>query len=489
MNFLQWLLIIEAIIFVLVPVGLVITLLTNDARYVLIPLVAASLVQIWHQRQLQRRQRQATTTALRRMRNDLSEEIQALRQSLPQESASPGDPDPPRRLLQLQASREPIWTMPSVNARLDRVEALIQSMIGSLEQVLPTPFEYPPGCSPKAANAHSTAQSETASQPTAQALPRPEFSETLWQEVLFWQQGLSFTAHEGWVNAFALSPDEQTLVTGGNDRQLRFWELKTGQPCGTCEASAPVSALAFNPEGQIVVSGCYDHRTQLWQAKQRDYIRTLEGHQGSVQAICVATNPETRTEYLISGSYDQTILLWSLQDSQPLQSLVGHQGKVQSLALGQRQTLLASGSDDGQVFLWRLPDGQKLSTFQQGTGAIEAIALSADEQYVAGGCSDGLIRLWHLTSQDLLYSLEAHTGPVTALVVAARDRLLISGGADGRIKFWDLRTGQLFGNLAEPVDAILNLALSASGQLLISSHPSGRVQLWWRKQQFTANAS
>lgn len=71
--------------------------------------------------------------------------------------------------------------------------------------------------------------------------------------------------HEGTVLAVAVGPDSRLLVSGGEDRTIRLWEIPTGRALASWEAhEGAVTALAFLPDGRTLVSGSGDGTLKLW---------------------------------------------------------------------------------------------------------------------------------------------------------------------------------------------------------------------------------
>jgi WD40 repeat protein len=69
------------------------------------------------------------------------------------------------------------------------------------------------------------------------------------------------------IISLAISPDGQTLVSGGDD-EIMIWDLSTGQELGTLtghsEHSDEVKSLAISPDGQTLVSGSADNTIMIW---------------------------------------------------------------------------------------------------------------------------------------------------------------------------------------------------------------------------------
>lgn len=71
----------------------------------------------------------------------------------------------------------------------------------------------------------------------------------------------SIAAHAPGVISVAISPDGQTIASGG-DRTIKLWDLSTGQLLNTLDGGYPV---AFSPDGKKLVSGGDNHTVKIWQ--------------------------------------------------------------------------------------------------------------------------------------------------------------------------------------------------------------------------------
>ena len=79
-----------------------------------------------------------------------------------------------------------------------------------------------------------------------------------------------FAAHAGAVRAVACSPDGKTVVSGGADGLVRFWQLATGRELLTLTPRlGTIAALAFNKDGTILAAGGAG-RVRLWYARAEE---------------------------------------------------------------------------------------------------------------------------------------------------------------------------------------------------------------------------
>src|SRR4051812_28630778 len=58
-----------------------------------------------------------------------------------------------------------------------------------------------------------------------------------------------------WMFAFALLPDNKTVVTAGGDQTIRFWDLSSGRQVRAVRLAPALSRLcAFSPDGKVLAA-------------------------------------------------------------------------------------------------------------------------------------------------------------------------------------------------------------------------------------------
>jgi WD40 repeat protein len=113
------------------------------------------------------------------------------------------------------------------------------------------------------------------------------------------------------ASALAMSKDGQTLASGGTDKAIKVWDLKTGRLKKTLQSdSGEVKAVAIAPDGKTVVSGSADHMVRIWDLAS-GHPRLLAGHPEAVNVVRITPDGKT----VISGSYG-AIKQWDLGTGQ-----------------------------------------------------------------------------------------------------------------------------------------------------------------------------
>lgn len=341
--------------------------------------------------------------------------------------------------------------------------------------------------------------------------------------------------HVGLVTSVALSPDADTVVTGGEDGVAKVWKRSrtTGPDRWSAHKSA-ITSLAVSPDGETLSSGADDGSLKLWKIKTGQEMESIPGRRqpdpdaqvsalaafsrdGELLAIAAGSNVTDRTfdpELVIRNRKNGTQL--SRRVSGPIRALafapdgktiiIGQSGQALLHAVGDgREIVLDEHAGGGVAALAVSPDGKTLAvakgyfaglwdlntklqiTMLQEKSDITALAYSPDGRLLVAGLQDGGLKLWKagrsgplsvINGLATFSRLPGHAGSVTALAFSPDSQLLATAGADKLIKLWDMKTLQDAGTLQGHGAPIRAVVFAQDGMLLASGDSKGEVRLW-----------
>ena len=259
------------------------------------------------------------------------------------------------------------------------------------------------------------------------------------------------------MGVWAMVPYGDTLVSGGCDRDVRVWDLQSGQAVHMLRGHTSTVRCLKMSGPNTAISGSRDTTLRIWDIKKGICRHVLVGHQASVRCL------EIHGDYVVSGSYDTTARIWSISEGRCLRTLQGHFSQIYAVAFDGKR--VATGSLDTSVRVWDPRDGRCLAQLQGHTSLVGQLQLRNDT-LVTGG-SDGSVRVWSLQTYSAIHRLAAHDNSVTSLQFD--DSRIVSGGSDGRVKVWDLERGGLVRELGNPAEAVWRVVFEDEKAVVLAS--------------------
>ncbi|KAI9665427.1 MAG: hypothetical protein M1829_005706 [Trizodia sp. TS-e1964] len=269
------------------------------------------------------------------------------------------------------------------------------------------------------------------------------------------------------MGVWAMVPWGDTLVSGGCDRDVRVWDMSTGESTHILRGHTSTVRCLKMSDANTAISGSRDTTLRIWDIRTGLCKNILVGHQASVRCL------EIKGDIIVSGSYDTTARVWSIQEGRCLRTLNGHFSQIYAIAFDGKR--VATGSLDTSVRIWDPTNGACLAILQGHTSLVGQLQMRGDT-LVTGG-SDGSVRIWSLKKMGPIHRLAAHDNSVTSLQFD--DSRVVSGGSDGRVKVWDLKTGQLVRELSTPADAVWRVAFEDEKAVIMACRSTRTVMEVW----------
>jgi WD40 repeat protein len=154
------------------------------------------------------------------------------------------------------------------------------------------------------------------------------------------------------VTCVDLSPDERVAALGLADGAIQFLEVESGKEVGHLLGhSGQVKSLKFSSDGNTLVSGGNDRFFKIWDVRHLALLGGKEEHKAAVCAVAISHDGQ----WLASGCGVGTLKLWDPRDlSNSLVTIASHKSIIRALDFSQDRKTLASGSEDKTMKLWSL---------------------------------------------------------------------------------------------------------------------------------------
>jgi WD40 repeat protein/serine/threonine protein kinase len=283
------------------------------------------------------------------------------------------------------------------------------------------------------------------------------------------------------IRSVAVSADGKYIVSGSDDKTVRVWHLATGREIHVLRGhSGRVNGVAWLPDGQRVLSGSSDTMIKVWNVGQKvvgDETRTLSAFRSSV--VSLAVSPVGRVG-VSSPSTEPDMDMWDAANGRLLGAFVGHRGTVTGWAFSPDGKRIASSSGDRTVKVWDAQTYRQLLSLEGHTFHVMCVAWSPDGRHIAsgGGYQDNTVKLWDAASGKEIVTFHAHEKAVLSVAFSPDSRRLVSGGLDQTIKVHNVESRALDQTLRGHGGTVRSVAFSASGQYILSGSYDRTVKIW-----------
>jgi eukaryotic-like serine/threonine-protein kinase len=315
------------------------------------------------------------------------------------------------------------------------------------------------------------------------AAPRGEKDIKTW-DVSTGQPVLTLRGHQDRVLRVAFRPDGRRLASTSADRTVRVWDTTTGQDVVLLRGhEQPVHGVAFSPDGRHLASASLDHTVKLWDATTGALLHTFPASFPRTIFVTLAFSPDG--QFLAAPGVDQAVTVREVSSGREVATLRGHTDQVFSMAFSPDGRRLVTVGWEGAVKCWDLTAGGRgesalrFSVAGQ-SHAAWSVAFSADGRRLAlgGAFADEAAHVYDARTGQDLFALRGHRVRVVSVAFSPDGQLLASGSLDKTVKLWDTETGQEVLTLRGHSNLIGHVLFDPGGRRLASSSEDGTVRVW-----------
>lgn len=248
-----------------------------------------------------------------------------------------------------------------------------------------------------------------------------------------------FVGHRNWVWDVALSPDGQLLATASRDRSICIWSVETGECLRKIESAheGTVRALAFFPNNDRLVSVGQDQTLRFWEVHDAAEVGVLRGYSAAIWSI----EPGRTSSEILSGGDDAAVRVWDLRSGNCKAVMRGHEGRIWSVTSS--GALAASGSSDRTARIWDIERRVEVQRIRAHDDWVLSVALSPNSDLLATGSSnwDPYVKLWEARTGHLIRSFAGHHDRIHGLAFSADGKEVISASDDSTVRLWSVEQG------------------------------------------------
>ncbi|CCH44368.1 putative WD repeat-containing protein [Wickerhamomyces ciferrii] len=225
-------------------------------------------------------------------------------------------------------------------------------------------------------------------------------------------------AHEGAIWSLDLTPDGRSMVTGSQDKTVKFWNFKIEDEVTpgtvvkssrmkifhdkTLELNDDILALKISPDKKYLAVSLLDNTVKVFFYDTLKFYLSLYGHKLPVLSLDIADD----SKLIITSSADKNIKIWGLDFGDCHKSIFGHQDSIMNVKFLPDSHNFFSAGKDGLLKYW---DGDKFECIQKLSAhqsQIWSIAVATDGSFVVSTSHDHSIRIWEETEDQVFIEEE-----------------------------------------------------------------------------------
>lgn len=315
--------------------------------------------------------------------------------------------------------------------------------------------------------------------------------------------------------------DGKTVISGGRDASIVFWDIATGKAVRRLSGPSSFNRMAVSPDGMLLAAADESGGSAIWNLADGRQLRHFDGERSRVLVHAFSQDGKR----LLTATADGNVRVWEVGTGKSLYQLHVPMGEFGDLTFSPGGKLVAYGDGEGKISIREITTGKELRHWS-GAGFIEVMRFTPDARHLITGGMSNVVSAWKVatgeivrqfyTTQEHIWSLafspdgttlataegsgtwtahaticlwdfasgkkvrelREHRGPVGCLAFSRDGKRLVSGSADCTVRVWDTATGKQLVPIEGHQGIVESVAVSSDNRIAATACRDRRLRLW-----------
>ncbi|KAG5716554.1 hypothetical protein E4T56_gene16312 [Termitomyces sp. T112] len=249
----------------------------------------------------------------------------------------------------------------------------------------------------------------------------------------------------GYAISSTFLPGDRHVAVGTKSGEILIYDLASSSLIETIQAhTATVWSLHVRADQQALVSGSADKDVKFW-----EFERKIAAGESAPKMTLVHTRTLKMTDEVLAVRYspnriflavsllDSTVKVFYQDSLKFFLSLYGHKLPVLSMDISHDSKLIVTCSADKNVKIWGLDFGDCHKSIFAHDESVMQVAFEKDSHYFWTVGKDKLLKYWDGDKFEHIQNLRGHHGEIWALALSHNGKFVVTGSRDKSIRVWD----------------------------------------------------
>ncbi|PFH52363.1 hypothetical protein AMATHDRAFT_74161 [Amanita thiersii Skay4041] len=255
----------------------------------------------------------------------------------------------------------------------------------------------------------------------------------------------TFLGHKGAVWSTKLSFDTSRAATGSADFTAKVWDTYSGNSLHSFPHNHIVRTVSISPSSSHLLTGGQEKKVRIFDLNRPDaepdflYDAGTQTHNGVIKSVvCVGENVG------VTAGDDGQIKWWDMR-TRELTANLNFPQPITSMELSIQTQRLVVTSGKAVSFIPQMPNGpQTHSITLSYCPSSASIHPTRQDRFVTGNLADEWVRVHGMDGEEREV-LKGHHGPVHCVEFSPDGEMYASGSAAGTIRLWQTTPGKTYG--------------------------------------------